>query len=355
MSINDITTPLDSATLDSDAQYELYYRMVKHVLDEFEINLVEWNHYRICTKEELKSLEEYCKRLAFSLKAIQLKYRFDEEHMKVDLTESGFPNYLELRYIHNDLALKEEFKAKLPEAAVFKEKFINQLMINKQHVEKRDLFEASSSLYYNMIQEDKIFHKLVIGKIKKTKSTFATYVIDWAFYDISLNRPFICFMYFDYEPDEDIDQEIYDTIKESADRCIDLDNMAYMIDKRLKYVHPRKVKRVDLGILHSIFSKDDHEVTQALLEAIAQKNVNLHSFSLTTTVETINAINSSKVSNDLLSFKKQEIQVWSEIAKHKYILAPHRVIQLLYGKIPNTIIHLHHEPFEVEELPNDLN
>ncbi|QHI36704.1 hypothetical protein IMCC3317_20690 [Kordia antarctica] len=352
MSINDITTPLDSATLDSDSQYELYYKMVKHVLDEFEVNLVEWNHYKICTKEELKSLEEYCKRLSFSLKAMQLKYRFDEERMKVDLTESGFPNYLELRYIHNDLDLKEEFKAKLPGADVFKEKFLRQLMINKQHVEKRDLFEASSSLYYNMIQEDKIFQKLVIGKIKKTKSTFANYVLDWAFYDISVNRPFICFMYFDYEPDEKITQEIYDTIKDCADRYQDLDNMAYMIDKRLKYVHPRKIKRVDLGILHSIFSKDDHEITSALLQAIAHKDVGLHSFSLTTTVETINSVNSSKVSNDLLSFSKQEIQVWSEVAKHKYILAPHRVIQLLYGKIPDTIIHLHHEPFEVEELPS---
>lgn len=351
MSINDITTPLDSATLDSDAQYELYYRMVKHVLDEFEINLVEWNHYRICTKEELKSLEDYCKRLAFSLKAMQLKYRFDEERMKVDLTESGFPNYLELRYIHNDLDLKDEFKAKLPEAKEFKEKFIHQLMVNKQHVSKRELFEASSSLYYNMIQEDKIFQKFVIGKIKKTKSSFATYVLDWAFYDVTLNRPFICFMYFDYKHDDKVEQEIYDTVKECADRCLDLDNMAYMIDKRLKNVHPRKIKRVDLGILHSIFSKDDHDTTHALLKAIAQKEVHMNSFALSTAVETINAVNSSKVSNDLLSFKKQVIQVWSPVTKHNYILAPHRVIQLLYGAIQDTVIHLHHEPFEVEELP----
>jgi len=353
MSINDITTPLDATTLDSDAQYELYYRMVKHVLDEFEVNLVEWNYLQICTEEELKSLEEYCKRLAFSLKAMQLKYRFDEERLKLDLTESGFPNYLELRYIHNDLDLKEAFKAKLPSADVFKEKFIQQLMVNKEHVDKRDLFEASSSLYYNMIQEDKIFQKLIVGKIRKTESKFANYMLDWAFYEVTLNRPFVCFMYFDYEPDEKTDQEIYDAIKENADRYLNLDNMAYMIDKRLKHVHPRKIKRVDLGILHSIFSKDDHEISHALLKAIAQKDVTINSFSLTTTVETIDSVNSSKVSNDLLSFKKQEIQVWSEIATHKYILAPHRVIQLLYGKIPNTIIHLHHEPFEVEELPTE--
>ncbi|WP_046745200.1 hypothetical protein [Kordia zhangzhouensis] len=351
MSINEIITPLDAAKLDSDAQYDLYYRMVTHVLDEFEINLVEWNHFRICTKEELKALEDYCKRLAFSIKVMQLKYRFDEEHLKVDLTESGFPNYLELRYIHNDLDLKEEFKAKFPDAETFKDKFIHQLMVNKKHVDKRDLFEASSSLYYNRIQEDKIFQKFICGSIKKTSSTFGTYVLDWAFYDVTLNRPFICFMYFDAKLDEKIEQEIYTTVKDCADRYLDLDNMAYMIDKRLKNVHPRKIKRVDLGILHSIFSKDDHEITHALLKAIAQKEVHLHSFSLTTTVDTITAINSSKVSNDLLSFKKQEIQVWSEITKHQYILAPHRVIQLLYGKIPKTIIHLHHEPFEVEELP----
>ena len=189
-------------------------------------------------------------------------------------------------------------------------------MVQKQHVSKRDLFEASSSLYYNRIQEEKIFKKFVLGKIKKTKSTFATYVLDWAFYDVALNRPFICFMYFDYKHDEDVEQEIYDTIKDCADRYQDLSNMAYMIDKRLKNVHPRKIKRVDLGILHSIFSKDDHEITQALLQAIAAKDVKLNSFSLTTTVETINSVNSSKVSNDLLSFKKQEIQVWGDVTTH---------------------------------------
>lgn len=355
MSINEITTPLDAAILDSEAQYELYYRMVKHVLDEFEINLVEWNHKRICTKEELKILENYCKRLAFSLKAMQLKYRFDDENMKVDLTESGFPNYLELRYIHNDLDLKQEFTAKLPNEKHFKERFINRLMKEKKHVSKKELFDASSSIYYNMIEEDKIFQKFILGSLKKTKSKFASYVIDWAFYDVTLNRPFICFMYFDYKHSESVEKELYSVLREAADRYLDLDNMAYMIDKRLKNVHPKKIKRVDLGILHSIYSKDDHTTTHALLQAIAQKDIHLHSFALSTTVQTITAINSSRVSNDLLSFKKQEIQVWSPVNTHDYLLAPHRVIQLLYSKIPDTIIHLHTEPFEVEELPEAKN
>jgi len=215
------------------------------------------------------------------------------------------------------------------------------------------LFKAASSLYYNTISKEKLFNKFLQGKIKKTKSAAASYVVDWAFYDVTLNRPFVCFMYFDYKYSEAVEKKLYETLKEAADRHMDLDGMAYMIDKRLKEVHPRKVKRIDIGILHSIFSKGENTVTHELLKAIAQKDVPLNAFALSTTIDTVTSIKSSKVSNELLSFKKQEIQVWSDIATQKYVFAPHRVIQLMYSNIPDDIISLSNAPFEIEELPEN--
>ena len=51
--------------------------------------------------------------MLYSIEAMRVKYMYDEEeNMKVDLTDSGFPNYLEFRYLFNDLELREDYLGK---------------------------------------------------------------------------------------------------------------------------------------------------------------------------------------------------------------------------------------------------
>ena len=58
--------------------------------------------------------KQYCDLLLYSIEAMRVKYMYDEEdNMKVDLTESGFPNYLEFRYLFNDLELRDDYLQKL--------------------------------------------------------------------------------------------------------------------------------------------------------------------------------------------------------------------------------------------------
>ncbi|KAG1652335.1 hypothetical protein GQR58_026419 [Nymphon striatum] len=56
-----------------------------------------------------------------------------------------------------------------------------------------------------------------------------------------------------------IKHEIYDILDATADRNMDVDMMAYAIDKKLAYVIPKRVKKIDLGPLHSVFAKDEME------------------------------------------------------------------------------------------------
>ena len=69
-------------------------------------------------------------------------------------------------------------------------------------------------------------------------------------------------------------------LKNTADRDMNLDTMAYAIDKRLPKVFPKLIRRVDLGPIHNVFAKDENEVTHAILEGIANKEIPLESYAI---------------------------------------------------------------------------
>ncbi|MDX1471040.1 MAG: hypothetical protein R3213_06055, partial [Flavobacteriaceae bacterium] len=95
MSNDHIATPLDSAILDSKQQYVFYHKLVDFVLKEI---IVALDHNKLVSKIELGYYKQYCDLLLYSIEAMRIKYMYDkEDNMKVDLTQSGFPNYLEFR------------------------------------------------------------------------------------------------------------------------------------------------------------------------------------------------------------------------------------------------------------------
>lgn len=343
-----ITTPLDSAILNSKEQYVFYHKMVDFALKEI---IVSMQQEKLCTHQELVFFKQYSDLLLYSIEAMRIKYMYDEEdNMKIDLTDSGFPNYLEFRYLYNDLELKKEYVNKLVDIETLKESFLDTLFRKKQPIKKTDLFKASSIIYYTSVDKKFIFNRFVQGKIieAKNKSKY-DYIISWSFYDVSHNRPFVCFMYFDYEGNniEKEKHKIYQVLKESADREMALNTMAYAIDRKLPEIYPKHIKRIDLGPLHNVFAKDENEITHAILSSIAKKEIAIESYALSLKIDEV-------FSGDTFTeggfFSKQTMQKWSDIIKQKYVFAPHRVIQLLYNKTPEFLHKLAKEPIEVSSL-----
>lgn len=343
-----ITTPLDSAELDSKDQYVFYHKMVEHALREL-ISSMELNG--LCNEEELTFFKQYCNLLLYSIEAMRIKYMYDdEENMKIDLTESGFPNYLEFRYLFNDLSLREEYLKKLPNLDRIKDEFLDTLLRKKEHVNKRRLFQAASLHYYSTVDQKYIFNRFVQGKIIESPPDIASkYLTSWSFYDVSHNRPFICFMYFDYDgKDARKDAfKIYDALKTSADRDMKLDSMAYAIDRKLVNVHPKHIKRIDLGPLHNIFAKDEHELTHAIIGSIAKKEIDLESFAFSLKIDEVFSGSEFKEGS---FFSKQTFQNWDFNIEQAYVFAPHRIIQLLYNKAPDIMNKLAKPPYELKDL-----
>ena len=353
MSINQIVTPLDSAILDSKAHYTFYHKMIDFVFKEL---VVAVQREQICNDAEVAMFKQYCDLLLYSIEAMRIKYMYDDEdNMKVDLTESGFPNYLEFRYLFNDLELRDEYLGKLTPIATLKAEFLDTLMRKKQHVKKRRMFQAASIVYYASVDKKYIFNRFVQGKIVNApKDSGADLLTSWSFYDVIKNRPFICYMYFNYDGKHinDYKNEIYEVLKNVADRDMALDTMAYAIDKKLPKVFPKVIKRVDLGPVHNMFTKDENVITHTVLEAISKKTIPIESYAVSLKITEVASKSEFKEGS---FFNKQILQNWGDVFQQKYVLAPHRVIQLLYNKTPDMMNGLAKPPIEIAGVEISLN
>jgi hypothetical protein len=343
-----IVTPLDSAQLNSKKQYEFYHKMVDFTIKEL---IVKMQQQQLCSEQELVFFKQYCDLLLYSIEAMRVKYMYDDEdNMKVDLTDSGFPNYLEFRYLFNDLALREDYLDKLTDIGLLQDEFLETLMRKKQPIKKAKLFQAASIVYYTNVKQQFIFNKFVQGKIiESPKGTSTEFMTSWSFYDVSHNRPFICFMYFDYDgrnPNNDR-EKIYDAIRQTADRKMNLDAMAYAIDRKLPDLMPKHIKRIDLGPLHNVFAKDQNEITHAILESISKKEVPLEAYAFSLKIDEVFSGSEFKEGS---FFNKQIFQRWSDIIKQTYVMAPHRIIQMLYNKTPEVINKLAKPPIQMSDL-----
>ena len=348
MSVDHIVTPLDSAELDSKEQYIFYHKMLDFALKEL---IVAVQNEHLCNKQEVVFFKQYCDLLLYSIEAMRIKYMYDEEdNMKIDLTESGFPNYLEFRYLFNDLALRDNYLDKLTGVSKLQDEFLDTLLRRKRKIAKRKLFQAASIVYYTSVQQKFIFNRFVQGKIiSAPKGNNADLLTSWSFYDVAFNRPFICFMYFDYDGHEILNykDKIYEALKQTADRQMPLDSMAYAIDRKLKPIFPRHIKRIDLGPIHNIFAKDENQLTHILLESIGKKEIKPESYAISLKIDEVFSGSEFKEGS---FFNKQTLQKWSDVIKQDYVFAPHRIIQLLYNKTPEILDTLAKDPIEVANL-----
>ncbi|RMA57158.1 hypothetical protein [Ulvibacter antarcticus] len=348
MSINHIVTPLDSAVLETKEQYKVYFKIVNHAFSELVAKI---SQHDICTEMEATFLEQYCELFIYSLEAFRVKYLFDdEEKMKVDLTESGYPNYLEFRYLLNDLELKNEHISKLPKVKELKIEFLETLIKDKEPISERKLHQAASIVYYNSVEQRFIFKRFVQGKIiANPTSSEAEFLVSWSFYDVTYNRPFICFMYFDLHKTtlSEYTHEIYNLLESVADRDMDLDMMAYAVDKKLPKVLPKRFKKIDFGPFHNVFAKDELEITHVILKAIIDKNLDLSAFALSLKIDSISSKGDFSEGN---IFNKQQLQIWEAAKPEKYLFTTHRVMQTLYDQIPETVNALTQQPIEIADL-----
>ena len=231
-----------------------------------------------------------------------------------------------------------------------KAEFLETILKQKQPIAERKLQQAASIVYYNWVEGKFIFKRFVQGKIiQNIGASVGEFTVSWAFYDVTHNRPFICFMDFDLSKGNisEHTQEIYKVLEIVADRDMTLDMMAYAIDKKLPNVWPKKFKKIDLGPFHNVFAKDELKITHVILKGIIEKNLDLSAFALSVSIETIKSTGNFSEGS---MFKKRYLQVWEAPKPGKYVFTSHRVMQTLYAQIPEIIDSLSRDPIEIPAL-----
>lgn len=265
----------DFATLQGDDEYTRYFQLLSRVFTRLS------TFYRAQTEfndVETNEIEGYLARYLATIEMLRIKYAYPGATARplwIDLSESGFPNFMEFRNLETDLEIRKERLRLLPPAALLKGKILDHLMI--EHVDPLGIVSTYAEfLYFNMLAPERVFLPFVPGAILPCIAKARTYLVSWGSVDVTTNRPFVTFMQFEQDADEPpLEEE--GVHRTQFMECIRAEGSggsgvsplrvsAAAIDQAMETIHPKIVKRICLGPLY----------TPLLLERVGGENPDAH-------------------------------------------------------------------------------
>lgn len=363
-----ISTELDRAHLKSKDEYSLYFNVITHALRCLLGSHSAFEKSDAFNSQELQLLTAYFTLLSNSIGAFRLKYMYDEEkQLRIDMSDSGFPSYEEFRYLYNDLGMRAEVLPKLPTLDAMKDTMLSYLLDRKQPIPTAMMHKACLVQYYSTLKQENLFQRFISSKLFPSPISQYQYLLSWAFYDTTMNRPFICMMYFDYVGKDIVrDNElILESIQESGTRWMPLATLAAEINRKLTFVKVKYLKQIDVGPIFNVFSCDENPVTHALMQGIKNRDLDPYAFALQVSVNILESIGEREEDGGGFFSKKRTIQQYfvpntestqrvGASSCHTYLLAPHRVVQVLTDMTPDYIKSLATGPVIVSSLEKEL-
>jgi hypothetical protein len=298
----------------------------------------------------------FLRKLLRSTEALKMKYMFNPNHvLKLDLTDSGFPNQIEIGGLSVDLSNRDSSIADLPSKPILKRTILDIMM--KDHVDPvDDLHRMGLRTYYEMLNEDNFFFPFTPGEIvlEKEKEKYRSYIYSWACWDFSTNRPYIHVMTLHQDIDCDplenggvAFDDFIKVIKDEGSRAPDVGILAMVIDDALDTIHPKAIKRICIGPLYSRFLMKTKSVegidycNEALAQAMIDCNLDDDDFVLLMEDDIVFSKGSKKTKGGLLSLGSKVREVFCILETdptcykkrasmvHKVAFMPHVLCQYL--------------------------
>nr|MDQ3101475.1 hypothetical protein [Bacteroidota bacterium] len=260
---------LDRAILENNVEYDRYFKFVTHIIDVFTSTFAP----KQGTEEhEAIIVKDLSARFLLTLRALGLKYLFEEtDHMRIDLTASGFPNHLEIRKMAADLQRSKDGAAMPWNEETLKRQLLDEL-IRGNSDPSSILQKLARSQYCKALEQGSLFSEFVAGNLRELKvynkgKLKKRFLCSWASFDSVTNRPFLYLMVFDNDPDPDgprteqvdHDPEFVQVIKRCTHNTAPLKVIASDIDEAYAWVHPKVLKRIDIGPILSEYDRSDDE------------------------------------------------------------------------------------------------
>ncbi|MBO6515199.1 MAG: hypothetical protein JJ975_01435 [Bacteroidia bacterium] len=349
--INNHFTELDRSILEGETAYSDYFNYVRDCLN---ILLSSFDNITTQSSLEIKVLKSFSQKFLNTIEAFRLKYAFeDESPMRIDLTESGFPNFMEFKKLNDDIDRKETALEKLPSQDSLKQSILDHL-IRKKEDPRHLLKQLSRSSYYIRLKWSNLFTEFTPGTLEllnehTDKARTRTYFYSWASYDSVTNKPFIYTMVFDNKAiskegvtDVDKDPGFVETIKRVTHNTSPLKVIASDIDNAYESVMPKVIKRIEIGPIFGKYAQDKHPHT-----LLIKKQFSDDDFIFTYNTEIVFSTGEKRTKSFLSKGELRQVFYVDESNKecmekmvsdyHTYLITSHKVLQYLNDNEPDML------------------
>lgn len=335
-------TELDRSILKYHDQYVDYFDYLRRIFGSL-IN--SFNERASEDPQEVVIIKTFIQRFLNTVEAFRMKYVFDEETaMSIDLTDSSFPNHMEFRKLLHDIENRDQMLASLPSQDTLKQALLDQLFANNKKPAKL-LAQLAKRTYLSQLNTNRLFIPFTPGDLvnlsRDDKEGTRRYLYSWGSYDSVTNRPYVYILIFDQaqsEPalysDKSKMDELVSAIWKIKRDTSPLKLMVTEIDEKFPHIYPKILKRIDLGPLYGKYSKDDSALTRIVKTYFGEDD-----FIFVFTTEVIFSVGSKKSGSLFSPGELRQVFFVDESNKdcmernvsqvHKYMMAPHKVVQHL--------------------------
>ncbi len=258
------SSPGNLSFLPTSEEYSVYFRQLVKVCE----------HLADCYQQspddqqwEGKVVRQLALQLLNTVHALEMKYAYREQDSRsllIDVTESGFPNHVELSEIESDLKSKALQLRDLPGVPVLKQALAEELL--RGNTEPAEILrQLSRRSYLDCIDEAKLFLPFNAGPLLYSAKVNPTSVMRpgrhqtyFSCFDFSTNRPYIHFLTFDFQsPNQELTEDAIQfkdfskVLREVGSRAPDIGILAMSLDEALDDIRPKILKRLCIGPLYS--------------------------------------------------------------------------------------------------------
>jgi len=267
---------LNTATTHLSESYKIrrYFKKFSNIIENFnKISTLE-----IADKNyEYHIISKYLELLKNSFNSLSMKYLFSDvvnyklsSRMIIDSTESGFPNSKLIIEMEGDYQSRQRILEELPSEVELKEDLVSHIL--KYKTAPNDIqFSLSQQKYYKSLEND-FFHTFNMGNIEllEENHNLDKYIIDWATYDGVTNIPYVYLLEIEDSGrmlrDKTKLEELVKVLKAESISTLKPISIATSIDELFDSLHPKSLKRIQIGPMFSNAYTEHNEIVSEILE-----------------------------------------------------------------------------------------
>lgn len=262
---------------------------------------------------------KYLEKLKNSLTCMRMKYWFNGSDftnqnsiLLVDSVDSGFPARKEFHSLLTDLERADEIIENTEPLEILKKKQLDYLISHKKI--NRDIqFSMQAYSYYSALKSKELFfaqNAPIIVPVNDADNGNKRFFLHWASFDLQKNIPIVFVLLIEYSGKGDFEDyedfaDFYSDLSHYSASTFKLLTIATEIDKKYSKIHPKSLKRINIGPLYvNGLTKHNKNVRSALdyVEQHHKKDNWLFAY----TVESLYSKSTTKIESGF--FQKDQIK-----------------------------------------------